>query len=55
MIYFFYYLIFSLFLILLLTLTFALANFILRRYPKSKLSNLFKNHIISDIDEEPYK
>lgn len=55
MIYFFYYLIFSLFLGLFLSLTFVLANFTLRKYPKSKLSNFFKNHIVSDIDEEPYK
>jgi hypothetical protein len=51
MIYFFYYLIFSLF----LGLTFVLTNFTLRRYPNSKLSNFLRNHILSDADEEPYK
>jgi hypothetical protein len=36
-------------------LTLALASFTLRKYPKSKLSKFFRNDIVSDIDEEPYK
>lgn len=55
MIWFLYYLIFSLSLGLLLGLTFALANFTLRKYPKSKLANFFRKNIVSEIDEEPYK
>ena len=55
MIWILYYIIFSLSLALLLFLTFALANYTLRKYPKSKLSNFFRNNIVSEIDEEPYK
>jgi hypothetical protein len=55
MIYFVYYIIFSLSLGVFLYLTFALASFTLKRYPNSKLSNFFRNHIVSDIDEESYK
>jgi hypothetical protein len=55
MIYLFYYMIFSLSLFVFLYLTFALASFTLKRYPSSKLSNFFRNHIVSDIDEESYK
>ena len=55
MIYLFYYIIFSLSLAVFLYLTFALASFTLKKYPKSKLANFFRNNIVSDIDEEPYK
>lgn len=55
MVYFLYYVIFSLSLALFLYLTFVLANFTLRKYPKSKLANFFRKNIVSDIDEEPYK
>jgi hypothetical protein len=55
MIWFLYYIIFSLSLAVFLYLTFALASFTLKNYPKSKLSKFFRNNIVSDIDEEPYK
>jgi hypothetical protein len=55
MIWFLYYIIFSLSLAVFLYLTFALAIFTLKNYPKSKLANFFRNNIVSDIDEEPYK
>lgn len=55
MIWFLYYIIFSLSLAVFLYLTFALASFTLRKYPKSKLSNFFRKNIVSDVDEEPYK
>ena len=47
--------IFSLSSAIFLFLTFALASFTLKKYPKSKLSNFFRKNIVSDIDEEPYK
>jgi hypothetical protein len=55
MTYFVYYIVFSLSSDIFLFLTFALASFTLRKYPKSKLSKFFRNNIVSDIDEEPYK
>lgn len=27
----------------------------MKKYPNSKISNFFRNHIVSDIDEELYK
>jgi hypothetical protein len=55
MIYFFYYLIFSISLSVIFISFFILSNYIMKKYPKSKLSNFFRNHIVSDIDEESYK
>ncbi len=55
MIYFYYYLIFSFSLSVIFVSFFFSSNYVMRKYPKSKLSNFFRNHIVSDIDEEPYK
>ncbi len=55
MIYFYYYLIFSLSLSAIFVSFFVLSNYVMKKHPKSKLSNFFRNHIVSDIDEEPYK
>lgn len=55
MIYFFYYFIFSIFLSVISISFFISSNYIMKKYPKSKLSNFFRNHIVSDIDEESYK
>ena len=55
MIYFFYYLIFTFFLSVILISFFVLSNYAMRKYPNSKLSNFLRNHIVSDADEEPYK
>jgi len=55
MIYFFYYLILTFFLSVIFVSFFVLSNYVMRKYPNSKLSNFFRNHIVSDVDEEPYK
>jgi hypothetical protein len=55
MIYFFYYLIFSISLSVIFISFFILSNYVMDKYPKSKLSNFFRNHIVSDVDEETYK
>jgi len=55
MIYFFYYLIFSISLSAISISFFVLSNYVMRKHPKSKLSNFLRNHIVSDTDEEPYK
>jgi len=55
MIYLFYYLIFSIFLLIIFVSFFYLSNCVMKKYPNSKLSNFFRNHIVSDVDEETYK
>jgi len=55
MIYFFYYLIFAFSLSVIFVSFFVLSNYIMSKYPNSKLSNFFRNHIVSDVDEETYK
>lgn len=50
-----YYIIFAVALSSFFILFFILVNYILKKYPKSKLSNFFRRNIVSDIDEEPYK
>jgi hypothetical protein len=54
MIYLFYYLIFAFSLSVIFVSFFVLSNYVMKRYPKSKLSNFFRTHIISDVDEEPH-
>jgi hypothetical protein len=31
------------------------SKFLFRKYPKSKLANFFREHIVSDVDMDEYK
>jgi hypothetical protein len=55
MIYFFYYLILTFSLSVIFVSFFVFSNYVMKKYPMSKLSNFLRNHIVSDVDEESYK